>query len=51
MTPVSGVTIFCSRAAAIVMSLPVEPGSKASQKARFARLLLDAAGSLESYVG
>ena len=30
MTPVSGVMTPCSRAAAIVMSLPVEPGSKAS---------------------
>ena len=33
MTPVSGVTTPCSMAAAIVMSLPVEPGSKASWKA------------------
>ena len=33
MTPVSGVITFVSRAAAIVISLPVEPGSKASLKA------------------
>ncbi len=48
ITPVSGVITFCSIAAAIVMSLPVEPGSKASQKARLARLVFAAPGLLES---
>jgi hypothetical protein len=33
MTPVSGVMTPCSSAAAIVISLPVEPGSKASLNA------------------
>ncbi len=52
MTPVSGITTPCSSAAAIVMSFPVDPGSKASSKAWFRRAAVEADDrSLRSNVG
>ena len=52
MTPVPGVITFSSRAAANVMSLPVDPGSKASLNATLPRSALFAApGSVGSKLG
>ena len=48
MTGVSGVTVPSCMAAAIVMSLAVEPGSKTSPKALFVRLPLARPMSLGS---